>query len=98
MKLKQYTLLHYACSGGDIDIFNFVFDQCKDLKDVLTNNSENRTGETPLHWAVACNNFDIVKSLVAKQFSLSNEMKRDGDQSEISTNTAYSYILDHLNH
>jgi len=39
-----------------------------------------------------------VKSLVAKQFSLSNEMKRDGDQSEISTNTAYSYILDHLNH
>jgi len=43
MKIKQYTLLHYACSGGDIDIFDFIFLRCKDLKDVLTNTSENRT-------------------------------------------------------
>jgi len=63
MKLKQYTLLHYACSGGDFDIFDFVLLQCIDKKDVLTN-SENATDETPLHWAVACNKFDIVKSLI----------------------------------
>ena len=31
----QYTLLHYASSGGDIDIFKFVVSQCKNLGDTL---------------------------------------------------------------
>ena len=63
---KVYTLLHYACSCGDFDIFDFVFKQCTRLSYSLENiyHDRNLTSESPLHFAVSKNNIEIVTELV----------------------------------
>jgi ankyrin repeat protein len=54
---KVYTLLHYASSCGDEEIFRVVLDQCKNLSAILLDDrANNDTNETPLHFAVSCNN------------------------------------------
>ena len=60
----QYSLLHYACSAGDPDIFLFIRSKCHFLYQSLTETSSNQTNETPLHWAVSCNNIEIVGQLI----------------------------------
>ena len=61
----MYSLLHYASSCGDIDIFSFVLDQCERLEETLLV-ANNDTDETPLHFAVSCNNIDIARILIEK--------------------------------
>lgn len=67
MKRRQqgeYSLLHFACSTGDLDIFAFVHEKCVDLRSVFEGAEENSTVETPLHFAVARNNIEIAKVLI----------------------------------
>ena len=63
-KLGEYSLLHFACSTGDLDIFYFVHDKCLDLRSVFEGEEENSTRETPLHFAVSRNNIEIAKVLI----------------------------------
>jgi len=65
----EYSLLHYACSAGDPDIFIFIKDKCKDLQNFLFDCSANKTQETPLHWAVATNQIEIAKMLIEEMQS-----------------------------
>eukprot|EP00347_Sterkiella_histriomuscorum_P015824 403355547 len=60
-----YTLLHYACSCGNFDIFEYILQQIQNLGSVLFE-SENPTKETPLHWAVLKNNYRIVQQLICE--------------------------------
>lgn len=66
----SYTLLHYICGCGFIQIYDETIGKCINL----LKNSKNPTQETPLHWAVANHNIEIVKRLIesylANGFSL----------------------------
>ena len=62
---KVYSLLHYACSCGEEEIFNFVLEQCKKLPEVLYN-VDNSTNESPLHFAVSSNSVLIATILIEK--------------------------------
>ena len=81
---KVYTLLHYASSCGDEEIFRLVLDQCKNLPAILLDDrANNDTNETPLHFAVSCNNMEIVKILVTKIRDIVCEREeggKDGDR------------------
>lgn len=64
---EVYSLLHYASSCGDVEIFLHVLSQCKQLdKLLLTQSQNNLTNETPLHFAVSSNNLEIVNCLLDK--------------------------------
>ena len=67
--MGEYTLLHFACSVGDLDIFEFVHEKCQDLKSVFDGDDDpgtlqNSTKENPLHFAVSRNNIEIAKVLI----------------------------------
>ena len=66
--INVYSLLHYASSCSDLEIFTFVLDQCTNLEEMLLPEQDriNVTNETPLHFAVSCNNIEIVRVLVDK--------------------------------
>ena len=56
-----YSLLHYACSCGDLAVFQYVWDRCAKIKGrILFESGNNDTEETPLHFAVSSNNYVIV--------------------------------------
>jgi len=64
---EVYTLLHYASSCGNVEIFLHVLSSCKQLdKLLLTQSQNNVTNETPLHFAVSSNNLEIVNCLLEK--------------------------------
>eukprot|EP00347_Sterkiella_histriomuscorum_P013527 403364372 len=87
-----YTLLHYACSCGNFDIFEYILQQIQNLGSVLFE-SENPTKETPLHWAVLKNNYRIVQQLICEyknvyQISHNNsQLGLDQDKAEMSNNS-----------
>ena len=60
--MGEYTLLHFACSIGDWDIFNFIHSKCINLHALFSEvvREENSTLETPLHFAVSRNNIEIA--------------------------------------
>ena len=63
--IEVYSLLHYASSCGDLEIFGIVLDQCKNLDESLLD-AKNKTNETPLHFAVSCNNYEVARILIDK--------------------------------
>ena len=68
--IEVYSLLHYASSCGDEEIFLKVINECRCLPDILLESSgdkwSNKTCETPLHFAVDSNNIEIVRILIDK--------------------------------
>lgn len=72
----QYSLLHYAASGGDVAVFQFILDRCLNLDQQLFDNQSNRTKETPLHWAVSCCNKEIVHIIVFKMREIQDTEKK----------------------
>ena len=60
----EFSLLHYASSCGDPDIFLFVRNKCTDLMNFLFDVDSNSMNETPLHWAVNMNDLQIAKFLI----------------------------------
>ena len=64
-----YTLLHFASSAGNFDIFEYILGQMQNLGSVLFE-SDNHTKETPLHWAVMKNNYRVVQQLIVEYQSL----------------------------
>lgn len=73
----QYNLLHFAASGGDLAIFQFILDQCQILDQELFDNQSNRTKETPLHWAVSCCHKEIVQ-IIVKKMRIIRDQERQG--------------------
>jgi ankyrin repeat protein len=62
----RFTLLHYACSCGDKEIFEFVYNLCTDLENFLFAQNTNEEKEVPLHWAVQRGQLEITKVLVER--------------------------------
>jgi len=56
----SYTILHYICGCGFTSIYDDVIGKCINL----IRNSKNKSLETPLHWAVANHNIEIVAKLI----------------------------------
>ncbi|CDW75543.1 serine threonine-protein phosphatase 6 regulatory ankyrin repeat subunit a-like [Stylonychia lemnae] len=82
-----YTLLHFACSCGNYDIFEFILSQVQNLAQLLFE-YDNHTKETPLHWAVLKNNYRIVQQLIVEYQSIVglNFDQDRADQSELHIN------------
>lgn len=76
-----YTLLHYVCSSGNYEIFDFIL-----LKLVQAHGSlkkplfdqDNPSKETCLHWAVLKNNYRISKRLIEEHRKLAELEGGDG--------------------
>ena len=65
--MGEYTLMHFACSVGDLDIFEFVHSKCEELHSLFEKDDEqntNSTKENPLHFAVSRNNIEIASVLI----------------------------------
>ena len=56
-----YTLLHYACKIGNMDIVKFLIEQKCDPS------CRDKDGKTPLHHACSYGNMDIVKFLIEQK-------------------------------
>ncbi len=63
----SYTIFHYICGCGFVQIYEDVVGKCINL----LRNVKNPAGETPLHWAVANRNAEIVSKL-ADAYELNN--------------------------
>ncbi len=67
--LGGYTLFHYVCSSGNVEIYEYIVRRIVQVHGDLSRailDSENHTKESPLHWAVLKNNYRIVKRLIAE--------------------------------
>ena len=67
-----YSLLHYACSCGNFEIFEFLVHNVSNLTNNLIDR-ENPTFETPLHWAAQKNHYKICEAIVAELRALVRE-------------------------
>ena len=38
--MGEYTLMHFACSVGDLDIFEFVHSKCEELQSLFEEDDE----------------------------------------------------------
>jgi ankyrin repeat protein len=62
-----YSLLHYVCASGNVDIFDCILARLSIIYGGLNKpllDQENQSKETPLHWAVLKNNYQLVKRLI----------------------------------
>lgn len=80
-----YTLLHYVCASGNVDIFSFILARLSMNEGCLQRSlldQENQSKETPLHWAVLKNNYQVVKRLIKehKKLAEANSMHQHNHQ------------------
>lgn len=70
---ERYTIFHYICGCGFIQIYQESVGNCI----AMLNNNTNPALESPLHWAVANNCIEIVRALIeayeTNSFSLDQE-------------------------
>lgn len=108
-----YTLLHYVCASGNADIFEFIVNRLDMAHGTLQRSlldQENQSKETPLHWAVLKNNYQIVRRLIEEHRKLTENLEHqdnadgEGDNREDespknhSVSEKYRGILDIENH
>jgi len=68
-----YSLLHYVCASGNVDIFDCILSRLSIIHGGLNKpllDQENQSKETPLHWAVLKNNYQLVKRLIQEHRKL----------------------------
>lgn len=84
--LQVYSLLHYASSGSDLEIFYFVLEQCKQLPEILLN-AKNNTSESPLHFAVSANQIEIVRTLIDKIREINTQRNINRSNAQLNPST-----------
>ena len=69
-------MLHYACSCGNYQIFEYVLDHMLNIHVALFD-TDNPTKETPLHWAVLKNNHRVVQQLSIEYQAIMHDQLQD---------------------
>lgn len=59
---RQNSLCHYAAANNSKEVLKYILSVCS----FEYINSQNESGNTPLHWASLNGNIDIVKDLLGK--------------------------------
>ena len=68
-----YSLLHYVCASGNVDIFDCILARLSIIHGGLNKpllDQENQSKESPLHWAVLKNNYQLVRRLIQEHRKL----------------------------
>ncbi|TNV74271.1 hypothetical protein FGO68_gene7239 [Halteria grandinella] len=91
-----YTLLHYACSSGNYEIFDYILLKLTSIYGSLKKallDRDNPSKEVPLHWAVLRNHQKLVKRLIQEHRIIAELLGGEDSESQQDEQT-FRGILD----